>query len=139
MAKAFSLREFLLEFIELYRGLPALWQVKSKDYTNRTKKAEAYDLLIEKYKELEPNATRETVKRKINSMRSNYRKELRKIRELQKTDSDDGPSIYEPSLWYFDQLAFLGQHDTNEDGIITLTDSEKDLDGLAVSLSIVEF
>lgn len=55
---------------------------------------------------------------------------------MQKTDPDDGPMIYEPSLWYFDQLAFLGQHDTSEGGIITLTDSEKDFESLAVSLKI---
>jgi hypothetical protein len=31
-------RKFILECIEVYHSLPALWNVKSKDYSNRTKK-----------------------------------------------------------------------------------------------------
>ena len=31
-------RKFILECIEVYRSLPALWNVKSKDYSNRIKK-----------------------------------------------------------------------------------------------------
>ncbi|XP_077286471.1 uncharacterized protein LOC143911471 [Arctopsyche grandis] len=126
MAKTPSLREFLVEFIQLYRNFPALWQVGSKDYTDRKKKAEAYEILISKFKEIEPNANRETVKRKINSMRSNYRKELRKIRMLQKAE-DDTPRYFEPTLWYFDELAFLGQHEVSDDGIITLPGCEVDV------------
>ena len=41
LALAMSLseeRKFILEVIEVYRSLPALWNVKSKDYSNRTKK-----------------------------------------------------------------------------------------------------
>jgi hypothetical protein len=31
-------RKFILECIEVYQSLPALWNVKSKDYSNRMKK-----------------------------------------------------------------------------------------------------
>jgi hypothetical protein len=31
-------RKFILECIEVYHFLPALWNVKSKDYSNRMKK-----------------------------------------------------------------------------------------------------
>jgi hypothetical protein len=31
-------RKFILECIEVYHPLPALWNVKSKDYSNRMKK-----------------------------------------------------------------------------------------------------
>jgi len=31
-------RKFILECIEVYHSLPALWNVKSKDYSNRIKK-----------------------------------------------------------------------------------------------------
>ena len=31
-------RKFILECIEVYLSLPALWNVKSMDYSNRTKK-----------------------------------------------------------------------------------------------------
>jgi hypothetical protein len=42
-------REFLWEFIELYRSFPCLWQVKRKDYSDRIEKGQAYEALIEKY------------------------------------------------------------------------------------------
>ncbi|XP_063601117.1 uncharacterized protein LOC134777210 [Penaeus indicus] len=54
-------KEFIAEFIEVYRGLPALWDVKCKDYTNRAKKGEQYDVLIEKYREKYPDAEKQEV------------------------------------------------------------------------------
>ncbi|XP_073416313.1 uncharacterized protein [Dendrobates tinctorius] len=38
--------DFLKEFIELYRSFPCLWKVKCADYSNRQKKAEAYETLV---------------------------------------------------------------------------------------------
>ena len=35
-------KDFLLEFIELFRQEECLWKVKSKDYYNRSKKDESY-------------------------------------------------------------------------------------------------
>ena len=42
--------EFIIEFIEVYHSLPALWDVQSKDHSNRDKKGEQYDVLLEKYR-----------------------------------------------------------------------------------------
>jgi hypothetical protein len=42
-------RKFLLECIEVYRNLPALWKVKSKEYSDRNKKDAAYGTLLAKY------------------------------------------------------------------------------------------
>ncbi|KAJ8932481.1 hypothetical protein NQ318_001656 [Aromia moschata] len=36
-------REFLTEFIALYESFPCVWRVKSKEYSDRDKKAEAYE------------------------------------------------------------------------------------------------
>ena len=45
-------RQFLIEFIEEYRTLPALWCVTSTKYSNRNKKNEQNaKLLKNKYKE----------------------------------------------------------------------------------------
>ena len=38
-------KDFLIEFIELYRSYPCLWKVKSQDYSNKLKKNQAYDVL----------------------------------------------------------------------------------------------
>jgi hypothetical protein len=39
--------DFLTKFLEEYRELPVLWQVRSADYSNRTKRDEAWDLLVQ--------------------------------------------------------------------------------------------
>jgi len=72
-------REFILECLEVYKSLPALWKVKSDDYSNRVKKDAAYTVLVDKFKEKYPNFTRDDAKKKINSYRTNYRKELKKV------------------------------------------------------------
>jgi len=47
-------RELLREFIELYQSFPCLWQVKSKEYSDRNKKDLAYVEKVKKYKEIDP-------------------------------------------------------------------------------------
>ena len=58
----------IVEFIELYRSEPCLWQVKSEEYHDRTKKDVAYSKLVKKLEELEPGATKKSVVMKINSL-----------------------------------------------------------------------
>lgn len=98
-------RQFIPEFIEVYRSLPALWDVKCKDYTNRGKKNEQYDVLIEKYRENVPDADKQEVIKKINSSRTNFRKELKRIQDAEKSGA--GAEDVEPSLWYFEEMRFL--------------------------------
>jgi hypothetical protein len=52
----------------------------------------AYETLLVKYKEMYPDATKD-VKKKINSLRTNYRKELKKHHQSLKsgTGADDVP------------------------------------------------
>jgi hypothetical protein len=59
-------KEALLAFIESYRSPPELWDLEHPQYSNRVKKAAAYDCLIEKLKVIEPDASRESVVKKIN-------------------------------------------------------------------------
>jgi hypothetical protein len=37
-------KDFLTEFFELYRSNPCLWKIKSKEYMDRDKKNEAYEM-----------------------------------------------------------------------------------------------
>jgi hypothetical protein len=39
--------DFLTKFLEEYRELPVLWQVRSADYSNRAKRDDAWDLLVQ--------------------------------------------------------------------------------------------
>jgi hypothetical protein len=55
----------MTEFIDLYKTLPAVWKVKSKSYSDRNLKNAAYEKLISKLREVEPNADRETALKKL--------------------------------------------------------------------------
>ena len=82
------------EFIDLYRQLPEVWKVKSDAYRNRNLKNLAYEKLIEKLKEVEPNADREMVREKINVLRSAYRRELKKVIASYKSGTGNERDVY---------------------------------------------
>ncbi|KAL1488446.1 hypothetical protein ABEB36_014917 [Hypothenemus hampei] len=88
---------FLTDFIELYRELPCLWKVKSKSYSNRRDKNRAYEKLVEFYKTVDADATIDTVKKKINNLRSAFRKELKKVRRS-KRSGGGSENVYEPTF-----------------------------------------
>ncbi|EDW49659.1 GM23117 [Drosophila sechellia] len=94
-------RHWLTEFIEQYQEEECLWQPKHNDYSNHTARNKSYDRLVEKLKEVEPNPDRAMVVRKINSLRSAFRREFRKT-----TTKGD----YATRLWYYDKLLFIADH-----------------------------
>lgn len=94
-------RHWLTEFIEQYQEEECLWQPKHHDYSNHAARNKAYDKLVEKLKEVEPNPDRAMVVRKINSLRSAFRREFRK---------SSSKSDYETRLWYYDKLLFIADH-----------------------------
>ncbi|KAK7073040.1 hypothetical protein SK128_003471 [Halocaridina rubra] len=114
-------RDVLLEFIQTYRDYPALWKVKSKEYTNKIARSEGIAALQDVLKELEPNCTREAVIKKINCLRSSFRREYRKIEDSKKfgTSPDD---VYASSLWYFEEMMFVVDQDVSRDGCSNLDD-----------------
>lgn len=99
-------KEFIVEFIELYKSYPCLWLVKSKDYSNRNAKNKAYNILVEKLQTVDPDANRDSVVKKINALRSAYRKQLKKVIDSEKSGAGE-EDIYIPHLWYFEMLHFL--------------------------------
>ncbi|CAG4992834.1 unnamed protein product [Colias eurytheme] len=107
-------------FIKLYKSLPALWKIKSY-YSDRNKKNDAYEQMIIKLKEVEPEATKDTVKKKNNSMRTCFRKEMKKVKASTRSgaSTDD---IYEPTLWYFHLLDFLTDHETPRESVSNFDD-----------------
>jgi len=115
-------REFLTEFIHMYREYPCLWKVKSKEYSDRVKKNLAYEHLTTKLKELDPDANKEKVVKKINSLSSCFRKELKKV-NYSKTSGAGADDTYTPSLWYFQEL-FLTDQGVPRKGISNLESPE---------------
>jgi hypothetical protein len=100
-------KKFILECIEVYHSLTALWNVKSKDSSNRMKrKIEQYVHLLRKYRERFPDADKNQSIKKFNSLHANFRKELKRIKDSEEsgTGADD---VVEPTLWYFEEMKFL--------------------------------
>ncbi|XP_054726004.1 uncharacterized protein LOC129235936 [Anastrepha obliqua] len=114
--------QIISDFIEMYRSEPCLWQVKSHDYHDRMKKDNAYTKLAKKLDEIEPGATKKSVINKVNSLRSAFRKEKKKV-EASKKSGSSADSIYKPALWYYDLFDFLQDQDTPKTSISNL-DSE---------------
>ncbi|XP_029345231.1 uncharacterized protein LOC100573396 isoform X3 [Acyrthosiphon pisum] len=96
-------KQILRAFIAEYKQLPELWDVRT---LKRIKKNAANEKLLTIYKGLKSNATVDGVKKIINTLKSNYRKELKKINDSKRSGagSDD---IYVPSSWVFEELSFL--------------------------------
>jgi hypothetical protein len=85
MSQTFVSHDFLTKFLEEYREMPVLWQVRSADYSNTTKWDEAWDLLLQLTTEKIPEADFCFVKKNVDSIRSSFRKELRRIRDSKRS------------------------------------------------------
>ncbi|XP_023942156.2 uncharacterized protein LOC112048733 [Bicyclus anynana] len=103
------------QFILKYESLPQLWDTSDIRYSNRFERYWALEQLLPIYQKLKPYATVEDIKKKINSLRSNYRRELKKYIASARSG---GNSLYYPKVWYFPYLSFLrklelteGQHE----------------------------
>uniref|UniRef100_A0A182NRF2 MADF domain-containing protein n=1 Tax=Anopheles dirus TaxID=7168 RepID=A0A182NRF2_9DIPT len=92
--------KFVEEFIALYKSFPCLWRPMSKVYADQ--KRRAYDALVQKYREVDPHATSITVKRKINALRTGFRKQLRRLNRKSVERK--------PTLWYFHLFDFLDDY-----------------------------
>ena len=68
---------FWSSFIQLYKDNECLWNIRSQSYSDRTKEGKAYELLVAQEKEKIPDTTKYTVVKRINNMRSSFRKELK--------------------------------------------------------------
>lgn len=117
-------KEFMVQFIELYRSFSCLWKVKSKEYSDRNAKSQAYDILIEKMRTVEESANRETVVKKINSLRTTYRKELKKVLSSEKSGAG-ADDVYVPHLWYFDLLSFFRDQETPRTSVSNMDDDNE--------------
>lgn len=111
----------LKQFIWTYRDLPTLWNTKSKEYFDKAKKIDAYDTLLKIYQEIEADATVEDVKKKINVLRTNYRREIKKKLYIESI----GQTFY-PS-WAFHEFKFLDDYyEQVNKSVTTLSPKMKD-------------
>lgn len=116
--------EVIEQFIEIYKSEPCLWRVKSKEYHDRDKRYAAYEKLVTKLKELEPDTTRNSVVKKINNLRSNVRKEKKK-HDMSKKSGASTDDLYIPKLWYYNLFDFLGDQDMPSSSVSNLDDDDE--------------
>jgi Alcohol dehydrogenase transcription factor Myb/SANT-like len=95
-------RSFISEFIAIYKAHECLWKPQSPNYHNRKVKRLAWQKLIEKYREIEPNPNKKTVLRKIGSLRTTFRKEYTRVERAKNTWQP-----HKPKLWYYEQFSFI--------------------------------
>lgn len=95
--------QFWKDFIKIYEESPALWDPRSMAYKKPYLKREAYTKLRDKLREIDPNVQIDYVKRRINGLRSCYRRELRRIQDSKRK----GDNLYRPTLFYFNEMNFL--------------------------------
>ncbi|KAL3277236.1 hypothetical protein HHI36_012587 [Cryptolaemus montrouzieri] len=102
--------QVIVDSISIYQSERCLWQVKPSKYHDHTKKDAAYNELVKKLEELEPDATKKSVVAQMNSLRSAFRKERKKV-EASKKSGASADSIYKPVLWYYDLFDFQQEQD----------------------------
>ncbi|KAH8349819.1 hypothetical protein KR084_007759 [Drosophila pseudotakahashii] len=103
-------RQFWREFLALYQGMPELWDVHHVNYRNKELRNQAYELLERKLREIQPNATRTEVGRRINIFRTNYRREQMRI--LKQKELGLHSDLCKPTLWFYDYMGFLLTQET---------------------------
>ncbi|XP_026675196.1 uncharacterized protein LOC108632069 isoform X2 [Ceratina calcarata] len=82
--------------------------VRYRGYKDRILRNRCYDTLVHKLREVNPLADRETVIRKINTLRTAFRREYKKVRSSEWTVQDPRHR-YKSSLWYYDLLKFVAE------------------------------
>jgi hypothetical protein len=76
------------------------------------KENEKYEHLLRKYRQRFPDADKNQLIKRLNSLRTNFRKELKRMKGSEKsgTGADD---VVGPTLWYFEEIKFLiGQEES---------------------------
>jgi len=127
MSKTFMRPDFLTKLLEEYCEMPVLWQVRSADYSNRKKREEAWDLLVQLTREKIPEADLCFVKNMVDSIRASFRKELRRVRDS-KGSGLSADDVYKPTLWYFDLLLFTANQDIPRKSKSNLEEETEDVD-----------
>ena len=106
-------REDVLSLIAAYREQPCLWNVKSQGYKDRNAKDIALKKVYNEMKIIDNNMTLEAMKTKIHTIRSQFKRELKLIRESKNSGASTS-DVYTPKLWCFHLLEFIPNDELGE-------------------------
>lgn len=99
-------RRIWKKFLYTYRDNPCMWDPRNPHYKDRAVKEIAEQKLLSVYNKLDPYATIQCVKKKIDTFRCSWRREYKRMLASMNV-STTPDSVYCPKLWYFDILSFL--------------------------------
>ncbi|PIO40916.1 hypothetical protein AB205_0085780, partial [Aquarana catesbeiana] len=120
--KQFKHPDFMGQFIDKYRDMRNLWEVKNPLYCNKPARKASLEKLLHFVKTQVPDADIDFVERKIGSLRSTYRKELNKIQASMRSGAA-AEGVYVPSLWYYTRMRFLEEQMEVGESLSTLPSS----------------
>jgi len=103
-------RDIVNLLIENFKLHKCLWKVKDKNYKNRILKHQAYEKLKTVLAPYIPDITIDIIKRKIDGLRGQYRRELKSLVNSKKSGAGR-EDVYTPKLWCFNSLDFLREGD----------------------------
>ncbi|VEN48232.1 unnamed protein product [Callosobruchus maculatus] len=114
-------REETEHLILLYQRHPCLYEVRSKLYKNKTKRLWALREITEQFNKLFPmaNLTVEEVRKKINSVRTQFFHEENKVRKSIASGAGIH-EVYTPTLWCYEMLGFLKNGEMTEASMSSL-------------------
>lgn len=115
-------KKLISDFIEVYRRHLALWNTKSDLSKNKHLRTKSIEELIKVCQGKCNGADEAFVKRKINNLRTAFRRELHKV-GLSKITGTSAEDIYVISLWYFNLMSFTTEDETGRLGISSLDDN----------------
>ncbi|PIO15452.1 hypothetical protein AB205_0209560 [Aquarana catesbeiana] len=115
MNNKFKDPEFLTQFIEKYREMSNLWEVKHPQYYIKTVRKSTLERLLAFVQTFIPEATVEIVDRKIGILRREHNKIQTSLRSGPSADD-----VYRPRLWYYDKLCFLVDQTEARESLLTL-------------------
>ncbi|XP_064082554.1 uncharacterized protein LOC135198673 isoform X1 [Macrobrachium nipponense] len=108
-------REEVRCLINAYRHQPCLWNVKLQEYKSRYARDAAMRKLVEVMLVINEEITEEDIKKKIHTLRGQYKREQKTKRESTKSGAGtDDDVVYIPKLWCYDLLHFLQDDNVRE-------------------------
>ncbi|XP_022191098.2 uncharacterized protein LOC111049359 [Nilaparvata lugens] len=120
-------KEVIGELIEELKVHRCLWDSKCEAYANRDSRRVALGVLLNIFKKIQPDATIDAMKKKIENLKCSFRRELRKVKASETTGASSC-QVYTPKLWFYDLLLFLEEKEMTREGVDTLEeDSQMDV------------
>ncbi|XP_049848488.1 uncharacterized protein LOC126315258 isoform X1 [Schistocerca gregaria] len=102
-------RSVVIAVIELWERNRCLWDLADTKRYCRETRNEAYQSLLSVYRKMDPSATLENLKRKLQNMKAAYKREHKKVKScMSMTGTEDA---HVPKLWYYEHLRFLDSGD----------------------------